>query len=146
MANYIPFGPWDNPKLHDGYYAASLESIRRITRSETGDEMFAMHFRLEDSDQLLCTRLYLPKKFSPHCQHRLSYFCQSIGMEPHDLDENPEVAVGRRITLEVTTVQPLIANKGAPYSDVKRFLPAGFQKLAEENEVNAVKSGCRKRG
>ncbi len=138
MANYLPFGPWDNPKLHDGYYAANLESIRRITRSETGDEMFAMRFRLEESDLVLCTRLYLPKKFSPHCKHRLWYFCQSIGLEPHHLDENLDAAVGRKLMLEVTTVQPAIANKGAPYSDVKRFLPAGFKKLAEENEMEVV--------
>lgn len=137
MSNYLPFGPWDNPKLHDGFYIATLERIRKITR-QTGDEMFEMHFRLEDSDHLLCTRLYLPKKFSPHCQHRLWYLGQSIGLEPHDLDENPNAAVGRKVTLEVITVKPAIANKGAPYSDVKRFLPAGFQKLAEEKELNAV--------
>lgn len=123
MVENIPEGPWGNPKLEEGRYEALVENIRHVEFGEANGAMLELTFRLGTGALRFMSRLYLPATFPDKCQHRLWYLCQSLRLEGYELMENPDVAVGRRLVLDVTTVHPTKANQGQAYSDVKRFLP-----------------------
>lgn len=123
MSDNIPFGPWGNPRLDTGFYPALITNVCHIENGEDRGLMLEFTFSLEASGLVFISRLYMPQQFSAKCQHRLWYFCQAIGLEGYELIEDPDVAVGRRLVLEVTTIHPTKANHGNRYSDVKRFLP-----------------------
>lgn len=139
MAKNIPLGPWANPRLEEGLHAARATNIRHIQYGADNGSMLELSFRLEQSGLSFASRLYLPAQFSATCQHRLWYLCQALGVEGYELMEKPDIAVGRRLVLDVTTIHPTKANHGNPYSDVKRFLPsAENQQDIEEPAENTV--------
>ena len=123
MAKNILSGPWGNPRLKEGHYAAQVVDVSHHHYGEDDGELLELVLRLDDSGQELITRQYLPKEFSAGCKHRFWYLCQALGIEGWDLVENPIAAVRRRIVLEIVTVHPTMANHGRAYSDVERFLP-----------------------
>jgi len=123
MSTYTSFGPWANPQLEDGLYTASVMKVRHIQNGADNGPMLELTFELGESALTITSNQYLPKEFSPGCQHRLWYLCQALGLEAYDLIEDPDAAVGRRLVLELTRIHPTAANHGRSYSDVKRFLP-----------------------
>ena len=130
MRKNIPFGPWGNPRLEEGPYTALVEGIRHVDCGEEKGSMLEMKFRLIFMGLRFVSRLYMPAQFSAKCQHRLWYLCQALGVEGYDLMENPNIAVGCKLVLDVTTIHPTKANHGRAYSDVKRFLP--FKKTTQD--------------
>jgi len=135
MAKNILSGPWGNPRLDKGLYPACITNVLHIEHGEDKGSMLELTFSLQDSGLVFISRLYLPEKFSAGCQHRLWYFCQAIGLESFAIIEDPDVAVGRKLVLDVTTIHPTAANHGKRYSDVRRFLPSQISEKETEKTV-----------
>jgi hypothetical protein len=132
------FGPWGNPHIEEGLYEAAIQSICHTQNREGEGSMLHLTFQLEPTGLAFSSRLYLPKEFSSGCQRRMWYLCQAIGLEGCELMEDPDLAVGRRLVLDVTTIHPTTANHGQPYRDVKRFLPFAVKQDVEDFGENTT--------
>ena len=129
MSKHISYGPWDNPELNDGLHEATIRSIQRSQHGDDGDEMLEIVLILTDVEEQLVTRIYMPREFSQKCQQRFWFFCRAMDLVPYDVLEDPGIAVGRQLVIDVATVHPTATYRYDPYSDVRRFLPFAIREM-----------------
>ena len=123
MLIFTPTGPWDNPALDEGTYDAT---VVQIIESSYGDEDFPMLkliFHLTHLDEEYVTHLYFPNGSSIQAERRLWHFCRCVGLDKSDVLNQPELFVGRKLRLEIHTVDPEQSHQERPYSDVRSFVP-----------------------
>ena len=78
-------------------------------------------FWLPEEDLHLCTTFYFPHGYSIRSQQRLWHLCQAVGLELHQVIDEPEQFKGKRLRIKTYSVNP---KSGRRYSDVELFLPA----------------------
>ncbi len=121
MMQFIPTHPSQNPHLAvDAVYTAE---IREIEESMYNVQSHLIHvlFWLPEEDLHLCTHFYFPNGFSIRSQQRLWHLCQAVGLELHQVIDEPEQFTGKRLRIKTYTVSP---KSGRRYGDVELFLPA----------------------
>jgi hypothetical protein len=123
MKNRIPQGPFENPHVEDGIYAAEID---HLVEGSYGDQQTYLRIvvRLSEHDLYFVTNLYFPKNRSVRSEQRLWHFCQIVGLDKQDVATQPELFVGRLLRLQIARRHSLKLNYGRPYSDVELFLPA----------------------
>jgi len=128
MLKIIPPGAWANALLEDATHEAIIEEITQRTYDQNSIMLSIVLF-LPKEKVHLTTALYFPNGASLRSQQRLWYLCNAIGLQQTQLVEDPSIAKGRRLCVELRAVQPSAGRSGSPHSDVRQFLPP-----ARENE------------
>ncbi len=125
-----PKHPTENMSLPDGLYEAT---IANITHGEYAGESHYLRITLwlpEQQSQFV-TMLYLPHRYSNQANQRMWHFCKVVGLESHDLFDEPEAFEGRKLRISIRKYQHDNGLTLKSYSDVKAFLPFGTD--AERN-------------
>ncbi len=121
MMQFIPTHPSENPHLaDDGVYTAEIREITERIYNIDSHLIYAL-FWLPDVEKHLCTCFFFPGGFSIKSQQRLWHMCQAVGLELHQVIDEPEQFTDRLLRIKIYSVKP---ESGRRYSDVELFLPA----------------------
>ena len=121
MMHFIPIHPSANPHLaDDGVYTAEIREITERIYNIDSHLIYAL-FWLPDVKKHLCTCFFFPGGFSIKSQQRLGFLCRAVGLELHQVIDDPEQFTGRSLRIKIYSVTP---EAGRRYSDVELFLPA----------------------
>ena len=117
--HFIPIHPTDNPLLTDD--AVHNAEIREITERIYNIDSRLIHVRfwLPEEHLHLCTTFYFPQGYSIRSQQRLWHLCRAVGLELHQVVDEPEQFTGKRLRIKTYSV----GHDGAIHSDVELFLP-----------------------
>ena len=121
MMQFIPTHPSENPHLEDD--AVHNAEIREIMDRVYNIDSHLIHvlFWLPEEDLHLCTTFYFPHGYSIRSQQRLWHLCRAVGLELHQVIDEPEQFTDKSLRIKTYTVSP---KSGRRYSDVELFLPA----------------------
>ena len=120
MMQFIPTHPSQNPHLADAVYAAEIRDIEERVYNVDSHLIHALLF-LPDEGVHICTTFYFPHGYSIRSQQRLWHLCRAIGLELHQVIDEPELFDKKRLRIKTCAVTP---EPGRRYSDVELFLPA----------------------
>ncbi len=120
MMQFIPTHPSENPHLADN--AVHDAEIRDITDRVYDTDSHLVHLLLWLPEEAvhLCTTFYFPHGYSVKSQQRLWHMCQAVGLELHQVIDEPEHFTNKSLRIKTYTV----SHDGAIHSDVELFLPA----------------------
>ena len=129
MSN-TPKHPSENMSLPDGLYEAT---ITNVSDGEYAGESHYLRITLwlPEQQTYFATILYLPHKYSNQASQRIWHFCKAVGLESHDLFDEPEAFEGRKLRVGIRRYQHDNGLTLKSYSDVEAFLPFGTD--AERN-------------
>ena len=120
MMHFIPTHPSQNERLDGGVYTAEIREItERIYNIDS--HLIQILFWLPEEGVHLCTHFYFPHGYSIRSQQRLWHLCQAVGLELHQIIDEPELFQGKRLRIKTCSVTP---ESDRRYSDVELFLPA----------------------
>jgi len=134
MNNTVPKSPWNNPPLDEGIYDAIVKEIKQRTYGAEYHPMLRIVFELTDEEYYLVTNMYFPEGNSIHSEQRLWHFCRSVGLEKHDVVDQPEAFEGRKLRLHIKSLTSADYAPDHTYSDVEGFHPAE----AEEDQPDLL--------
>ena len=120
MMQFIPTHPSENPHLEDD--AVHNAEIREVTDRVYNIDSRLIHvlFWLPDVEKHLCTCFFFPGGFSIRSQQRLWHLCQAVGLDLHQVIDEPGQFTHKSLRIKTYTV----SHDGAIHSDVELFLPA----------------------
>lgn len=125
MKPEIPQGPWHNPSIEAGVYAATIKFLRSGCYGSNEDHYIQIVLWLPQVEQHLVTNLYFPRgKADAKTVQRLGRLCQVIGLAPQDALDNPQYFNGCELKVKVTAFK----NGDREYRDVELFLHADSDK------------------
>ncbi len=129
---FIPVHPAQNLHLPDGVYAAEIREV--ADRAYNIDSrLIHVLFWLPEEHLYLCTTFYFPHGYSIRSQQRLWHLCRAVGLELHQVVDEPEQFTGKRMRIKTYSVSP---KSGRRYNDVELFLPQATQ------QIEAAESGA----
>jgi hypothetical protein len=73
----------------------------------------------------LCTHFYFPHGYSIKSQQRLWHLCQAVGLELHQIIDEPELFQGERLRIKTYSNN----QDGTMRSDVELFMPQATQEI-----------------
>ena len=121
MMQFIPTHSSENPHLKiDAVHNAE---IREVTDRVYNIDSRLIHvlFWLPDVERHLCTCFFFPGGFSIRSQQRLWHLCRAVGLELHQVIDEPEQFTDKSLRIKTCSVSP---KSGRKCSDVELFLPA----------------------
>jgi len=124
MNNTVPKSPWNNPPLAERIYDAIVKEVKQGTYGAEYHPMLRIVFELTDEEYYLVTNLYFPEGNSIHSEQRLWHFCRCIGLQKHDIVDQPEAFEGRKLRLHIKSLTSVDYQPEHIYSDAEEFLPA----------------------
>ena len=140
MMQFIPTHPSQNKHLDDGVYDAEIREIEeRIYNLDS--HLIHLLAWLPEENLHLCTTFYFPNGYSVRSQQRLWHLCQSVGLELHQVIDEPEQFTDRLLRIKIYSVKP---ESGRRYSDVEMFLPV--IRNADVQAIEAVDDFCAEEG
>lgn len=119
--NSHPIAPRYNPRIEEGTYDAVIEKIENKTYWENNSPLVRIVFRIASRQIYFATHIYFPGNYSPGSQRRLWHLCRCVGLDPADVNRNPDAFHDRWLRLSVIEYAP---NANSPYCDVQSFHPS----------------------
>ena len=116
----IPKHPTENMSLPNGIYEAEIAGI--VHGEYAGESHYLrIILWLHEQRSYFCTYLYLPHKYSNQANQRMWHFCKSVGLDSHDLYDEPEEFEGRKLRIKIRRYQHDNGLTLKSYSDVQSF-------------------------
>ncbi len=122
MMQFIPTHPSQNKHLEDGVYSAEIREIQERIYNIDSHLIYALLW-LPDVKKHLCTCFFFPGGFSIRSQQRLWHMCQAVGLELHQVIDEPEQFTGKSLRIKIYSVN----HDGVMHSDVELFMPQAQQ-------------------
>ncbi len=119
--HFIPTHPSQNICLDEGVYTAEIRDIEERTY-DLDSHLIHLLLWLPEEGLHLCTNFYFPHGYSIRSQQRLGFLCRAVGLELHQVIDEPEQFTDKRLRIKIYTV----SHDGANHSDVELFLPASL--------------------
>ncbi|MCH8965954.1 MAG: hypothetical protein IIB58_13405 [Planctomycetes bacterium] len=120
MMHFIPIHPSQNICLEEGVYTAQIREVEERTY-DIDSHVIHLLLWLPDEDLHICTTFFFPRGYSIKSQQRLGFLCRAVGLELHQVIDEPEQFTGKSLRIKTYSVNP---KSGRRYSDVELFLPA----------------------
>ncbi len=117
---FIPVHPAQNLHLSEGVYLAEIRDVEERVY-DIDSQLIHLLLWLPEEGLHLCTTFYFPHGYSIRSQQRLWHMCRAVGLELHQVIDEPEQFTGKSLRIKTYSVNP---KSGRRYSDVELFLPA----------------------
>ncbi len=120
--NQIPRGPWYNPYLSDGAYAAIVEETSYTTYGDSGGHVLQVVFWIPSEELYFTTNIYLPNEYTRGAHMRLWHLFRSTEVELDDPEHDATFLEGKTLRLIITQNNSKASSVNWSYSDVAEFL------------------------
>ena len=116
--NFVPVHPAQNLHLSDGVYVAEIRDVEeRVYKVDS--RLIHVLLWLPAEQVHLCTHFYFPHGHSIKSQQRLWHLCQAVGLELHQIIDEPELFQEKRLRIKTYSIN----QDGTMHSDVELFMP-----------------------
>ena len=124
MMHFIPIHPSQSQHLDEGVYAAEIREVEERTY-DIDSHLIHLLLWLPEEGLHLCTTFFFPHGYSIRSQQRMWHMCQAVGLELHQVIDEPEQFTGRLLRIKIYSVN----HDGVMHSDVELFMPQAQQQI-----------------